>query len=157
MTVAYKTLTLGRVMSLNGDKFARGARVLRLREARDLTVLDFAAELNAVAKLYGLPQVWTGPRVTKIEKGGQNLAIEDVAVLEVYDRARSWFWWAFGVEKPHIALPGERPDDIEEPLAADSLPLRAVAGEGRRPPQGSGPRRGSASPARKPPRRGGRT
>lgn len=86
-------------MSLEGDKVSRGLRLKALRERREMTVLALAAELNTVAETLGVPAIWSGPRITKMEQGGQNYSIEDVAVLSLYEPSHSWVWWAYGVEQ----------------------------------------------------------
>jgi len=90
-------------------RVASGLRVAALRKATAMTVLDFAVELNAVARQLGLPERWTGPKVSKIETGTQNLIVEDVAVLAAYDpEQRGTFWWAFGREEPKESKSAKR-------------------------------------------------
>lgn len=83
------------------ERAERGRRLAALREEQSLTVVELAKRLNVAAGDLGLPQRWTGPKVSKIEVGGQDFTIEDVAVLDRYDpQRRGWFWWYFGRELP---------------------------------------------------------
>ena len=65
------------------------------------TVLELADELNRVAAQLGVPERWSGAKVSKLAKGLQSPTVEDVAVLAAYDpQQRGMFWWAFGREEP---------------------------------------------------------
>ena len=87
-----------------GERAERGKRLAALREEQSLTVVELAKRLNLAAADLGLPQRWTGPKVSKIEVGGQDFTVEDVAVLDRYDpQRRGWFWWYFGRELPDDA------------------------------------------------------
>lgn len=100
---------------------SRGERVQHIKDAyeakegRDLTVEEFADELNKVAKKLGFDPRWSGPRFSKMVHG-QEPALEDAAVLLAIDpEGGTWDWLVFGGARKRI--PADR--------------FRRVAGAGR--------------------------
>lgn len=105
--------------AITTDKLSRGRRVKQIQDALGLDGKGFVAELQRVNDRLGLSVKWYEKRLSTIVNGGQDLSLEDVAILEAIDPLkRPWYWPAFGVEKlggKRVAkvsggIPAPRPD-----------------------------------------------
>src|SRR4051812_4928637 len=78
-------------------KAEQGERVKMIREARGMTGEQFAAELMAVAKSFGLRMRYGKDKVSRLERGGRSMTAAEVAMLTLIDKEeRDAIWLVFG-------------------------------------------------------------
>ncbi len=117
------------------DRVSRGKRLKEIQGALGLDGKGMVAALQAVTNRLGLSVKWYEKRLSTIVNGGQDLSLEDVAILEAIDpKKRSWHWVAFGVEKlgtgRAVRASGEIPMYYgEERKPNKKTPTKRVAGE----------------------------
>jgi hypothetical protein len=117
----------------NQQRAERGARVQAMKESLGLTVIELAAELNRVAAQLGLPQRWTGPKVTKMGQGFQKTLVEDIVVLSTFDpEQRGLWWWAFGRDEASMKRGHDRAGKYPPPKPADAALYQSVPQRSKR-------------------------
>jgi hypothetical protein len=91
-----------------GDRVQQIKKAYDKRKGRELTVVEFAAELNAQAQKLSLAKAWSGTRFSKVVHG-QDPTLDDAAVLLAIDpEHRTWDWLVFGIRAKASATAGFR-------------------------------------------------
>ena len=79
------------------QRVERGERIKAIRKALDMTGDEFAAELTARARAYGVDAAYDRAKVSRIEGGGRKVRVEELAIiLELDPQHRSLAWLVFG-------------------------------------------------------------